>query len=454
MLAFALVAAVAAPASAQGSFEADTSLHRVFLSDGSVLPSYGPVVAVGDRVIFHLFLREVDARPDLQLMSLPAGSVDREKTDRYSNTLHARVYAATRGESDFAAISTEVFRAIEQLSAVKDTRQRLRLAEEARRRLLGWSAAHHHYRAADVQELASLFEDVIDELRLAAGESRFAFDLVAGQSSAPAEPLVAKLTVRGSLEKALAAADAADHLEERYAILRRVESVARENLALADLARLSRARLDADRRADEAYRTLAESVRVRAARARSGGDVAAASRLRGDLDAADAKLGRRRPRVIAALEAELAAVVEETNLRRLALDHWTYVRGLLAAYERDIRGARRAFDVARPALERIKSARSVPFGELEALALRLARSVEALSAIRPPDAVAAAHATLVSALRMAHEAAVRRVRAVMTKNRQTDREASSAAAAALLLDIRGRADLLAAMNPPTLNQEP
>ena len=105
----------------------------------------------------------------LQLMSIPLASIDLSRTKRYADAVRAANYAVTRGEADYAAVTAEVASSLEALRQVSDPQRRLQLAEEARRRLLTWSRDHYDYRAAEVQELAGLFDDVIAELRAAAG---------------------------------------------------------------------------------------------------------------------------------------------------------------------------------------------------------------------------------------------------------------------------------------------
>jgi hypothetical protein len=79
---------------------------------------------------------------------------------------------------------------------------------------------------------------------------------------------------------------------------------------------------------------------------------------------------------------------------------------------------------------------------------RLEALQQQVAAIAPPKDVAGVHATLVSALAMAHEACARRREAVVTNDLQMARNASSAAAGALLLVSRARADLVTALYPP------
>ena len=165
-------------------------MFRVFLNDGQAIPAFGESAVVGDRVIFTLVVGDGGAKTAMQLVSLPVSTVDVARTARYAESMRAARYAATRGEADYAAMTAEVERSVAQLTKIEDPKRRLELAEEAKRRLLTWSQEHYSYRADDVQKLAGMFDEVIAELRVAAGESRFSFDLVAGSAAAQFEPLL------------------------------------------------------------------------------------------------------------------------------------------------------------------------------------------------------------------------------------------------------------------------
>jgi hypothetical protein len=94
-LAFGLVTAFESAARAQ-AVDAG-AVFRVFLKNGQALPSYGESAIVGDRIVFTLLVGAVDARPTVQLMSLPADRVDLVRTRRYADAMRARP-RRTRGE--------------------------------------------------------------------------------------------------------------------------------------------------------------------------------------------------------------------------------------------------------------------------------------------------------------------------------------------------------------------
>src|SRR6187551_2671639 len=99
---------LSSPASGQPAAQAEDTLYRVFLRDGSTLLSYGEFARVSDRVVMSVPLGGTTAAPDLHLLSFPADSVDWEKTDAYADSVRASRYAGTRGPDDFAMLSGAV----------------------------------------------------------------------------------------------------------------------------------------------------------------------------------------------------------------------------------------------------------------------------------------------------------------------------------------------------------
>ena len=63
----------------------EATLFRVFLVDGTTLVSYGEYARVADRVVLSLPLGGTPAAPRLQLLSIPATSVDWDRTDAYAD---------------------------------------------------------------------------------------------------------------------------------------------------------------------------------------------------------------------------------------------------------------------------------------------------------------------------------------------------------------------------------
>lgn len=416
---------------------------RVFLADGTALSSYGDAAQVGDRLVFNLAVVGADRRVTLQLMSLPVESVDLARTARYRDSMRARYYAATRGEVEYQAMTDEVERDLAQLSGIPDRKRQLMLAELARQRLQAWPRDHFNYRAEDVRQLAGLFNDVITEIRIAAGESTFSLDLSAGPAAPPAEPLLDAPGPAESVDLAIRAARAADIGEERVAILRAVLTVA-EGVQRGIVQR----ELNAEIRAGARYDALAVDLRKRAAKAAGSGRVRTAEGLASELRTRDDELGRRRPQIVRTLAADLALSVEAARTRRAALDHYAATYRVMMAYEQRVRPAFAGVDALRRTLEGIRDRRPVAFDDARSGEARL-RSLEDLAArVEPPVDLAAVHATLASALAMAREACARQRQAGVTPTSQVALQASSAAAGALLLADRARADLVSGLYPP------
>ncbi len=428
------------------------SLFRVFLNDGQALPSFGESAVVGDRVIFTIVVGDGGAQTTMQLVNLPVASVDVARTARYAESMRAARYAATHGESDYAAMTAEVERAVAQLTKIEDPKRRLALAEEAKRRLLNWSQEHYSYRADDVQKLAGMFDEVIAELRAAAGESRFTFDLVAGSAAPPFEPILPPPSLRDSVRLALAAANAADLGAEREAILRAAATASAGAPAADDPSTAVSQRLEKEQSADAAYATLAAALLSRADAAAKRADVEAVSEARKQAIARDKELGSLRPNEIAALIAELDAKLEAARSYRLALDHYAYARRGRLDYEKRVRWAMSGFDGVRPMLEAIKEMRGTPFERLNVAYERLRAFAADLARVTPPEDLADVHATLSSSVHMAVEACERRRRAVVVQSLADMRDASSAAAGAVLLADQARDSLVRRLFPPRIDQ--
>jgi hypothetical protein len=426
-----------------------TTTFRVFLNDGRALASYGESTVVGQRVVFMLPVGDPAQHVELQLMSLPLTSVDMARTSRYTESVRAAHYAATRGEKDYAAMTAEVGRALDEIEGIKDAKKRLAVAEEARRRLVAWSAANYSYRAADIQELASLFDEVIAELRVAAGESKFSVNLVSGPVT-QFETLQPPPSLRDSIAMALFAADAADQVDERAAILRTAAAAAADAPGAEDLRADVERRLNDEAAADRAYASLSTDLLGRADTAMQRGDVRAVAALGAEVSARDKALGSRRPPAVQALLDQLEAKLEATRAHRLALDHYEMVRGSLLAYERHVRPILSGVDGLTSVFDAIRDMSGPGFEWLQRTDVKLKRLSADLEAVKPPDDMKDVHATLVSAMRMAIQACGRRRQAIIAPNMSVAREGSAAVSGAQLLFATARESLVAQLYPPKI----
>ena len=423
--------------------------HRVFLKDGQALPSYGEPVVVDDRLVFTLLVSGTAGRNEMQLMSLPASTVDLDRTNRYAEAMRAAHYAATRGETDYAAMTEEVDRTVERLKAIEDPKRRLELADEARRRLLTWSSENYHYRAGDIQVLAGLLDAVVAELRTAAGESQIALDLHAGPIVPEYEKVVAAPGLRESIALALGAARVADVGEDRTAILRSAAALLDREPGAEDLKADVKRELDGELAADSAYSDLTSEMIAAAEKAMQRGDVGAVGTVRATVRDRDRALGFRRPQQVQSLMAALEARLEAAQTYRLVLDHYQLVRRSFLDYERRVRPAFATLDGLKPILEYIRDLKGMAYERLETAGARLTRVTADLATIEPPADLADIHATLASAVNLAANACASRRLAVATTSLQAAREASTAAVGAELLVAQAREQLVKRLYPPT-----
>ena len=198
-----------------------TVLYRVFLQGGTALVSYGEFARVGDRVVLSIPIGELSDTPTLQLVSIPQSSVDWDRTDRYAAAMRARRYADTRGEADFALLGARVVEALNLISSTEDPARRLAMAQEARDNLARWPADNFGYRARDVAQLTGMLDDVISELRVAAGETHHVS--LTATTVPPDEPMLAAPDLRESLEQAMTVAALTPDPGERVSLLRGIE---------------------------------------------------------------------------------------------------------------------------------------------------------------------------------------------------------------------------------------
>jgi hypothetical protein len=435
--------------------EDEITLLRVFLKNGASLVSYGEPARVGDRVVFSMPTASTP-NPPLHLVDLPASRVDWDRTDRYGAAMRAARYLQTQAEGDYAALAADVSRALRDIAMTTDAARRLAIAENSRKELAAWPGSHYNYREAEVRHMVSLLDEAIADLRAASGIEQFSltFATFAGPLTV-AEPFLPAPTLKESIEQALMASRVVDSATERTVLLR---------LALADLDRdatalpaawvartrnETKASIRTEERIDRLYRDLANwmigMAKWRARRA----DVGGLERLPDRIQRLDRGLGRRRPEVVQALLATVE--VELDSARRLREDRERFAERapVLRSYRLAIKAPLDRFIRLRPLLEAIKSS-SISPELLIGLSRSITEAAEQASTVKPPDELAAAHATLVSALQLAGAAAKISVEAVGTGNAARGRDASSAAAGALMLGVRATDDIQAAFRPPQL----
>jgi hypothetical protein len=442
----------------------DALLYRIFLRDGSTLVSYGDFARVADRVVFSIPLGAIEGpEPPLHLVSIAEGAVDWERTDKYAEAMRARHYAATQGEVDFEALSTDVARALNDVARIKEPARRLAVATEARRRLADWPAAHHGYRASDVKQLAGLLDDALAELRVAAGLPRIDLSLVAVADAQPPDvPELPAPTARDAFDHAYAAASVTNDASERVSLLEAIAyslgpsradatggamDAARKSWTSAMHAKATSA-LAAEVKIDQDYRSLVDRIVTRADERAKRADVAGIELLLREVLKSDDRLGRRRPEMTAALLATLDGRLDSARRLRLARDAWTTRREGLLKYQGAVAESIARFRRSLPALEQIRQLAGPTPSALQPLAIRLSEALRDVTRTSPPAEAEPVHSMLANAVQTAIRAASSRRIAVTTGDMATAWEAASAAAGAILMFERAQDELRKLNSPP------
>jgi hypothetical protein len=446
-----VLAAVFVPAASNAS---DAVLYRIFLTDGSAVVSYGEFARVADRVVFSMPVGAVDGEtPELRLVSVSDSSVDWPRTERYAEAVRAKRYAETRGEADFTRLSAEVARTLSQVALTADPKRRLQIAAEARRLLAEWPSKNHGYRSKDVAELSAMLDEVVSELRVAAGESRLDLSLVVDTSPPPPVSLMAPPAFRESIEQAFTVARLTPESTERVSLLRAIVqalgSVTKESWAAALHARAS-SDLRLELRTEQAYsELLARTLTAVEERTRTA-DVKGIEKLIRQVLRADDRLGRRRPQATSALLATLDARLADARRFRLERDAFAILTKSVQAYRRSIRSAMEGFEDSAKGLEEIRALAGPSTRTLGRMSERASKGFLQLKNMRPPAELHTAHTLLTSAFQMATQAIAVRQRAVQTTSMDLAWQASSAAAGALMMFERANEELVRVAAPPRL----
>jgi hypothetical protein len=434
----------------------DLTLLRVFLTDGTSLVSYGEFARVADRVIFSLPTSALP-NPSLQLVNIPAGRIDWDRTNRYADATRAARYAATQAEPDYAALSNAVARTLNDVAVTADPTQRLAIVEGARKTLAEWPQTHYGYRVAEVRQMLAMLDETIADLRAAAGGSRFELSLVAVASPPePSERLLPPPTPVESVEHLLAAADLTESSAERESLLNvAIAGIDRDAASMpSDWATAARAKaksaLDAELRVDRTYQAMIRRIMARAdARARLA-DVRGIRHVIESLRANDALLGQQRPDTINAALAAVEARLEAARRLQLARDRWAIRAPLLRQYAIAMAAPLRIFRSLESPLDDIKELAGSSPTTLELVQRQAARAVMLMEQIVPPEECRAAHALIVSAAHLADNAALIRRKAALAGDITRAWDAASAAAGALMLGAKAKMDLQSIINRPQL----
>jgi hypothetical protein len=456
LAAVVFAAALLMPVRAASAAGGDATLLRVFLTDGTSLVSYGEPARVNDRVIFSM---PTSAAPDppLHLVSLPAARVDWDRTTRYAATARASHYVETQAENDFAALSKDVAETLNEVALTAEPAQRLAIVQRARQTLADWPLSHFNYRAGEVRQMLGLLDEAIADLQAARSPGRFSLTLSAfTDPPAIVEPLLPPPTPQQAIELVLTAARTVDMSAERTSLLATaVGAIDREKASLpAGWAATVRAEAQADitkeLRLDRAYQTLTVRMMALANRRAKLADVRGIERLVGAIQQRDAALGAKRPDAVGSLIEAVEAKLDAARQLQLARDRYAMRAPALRQYRLAIRTPMDLFAQLKPSLEAVKALSGSGPATLAAIQRTVARILKLASAIAPPDELAPAHALLISAVQLAGNAAQIRRDAMMARDMARAWDASSAAAGALMLGARARADIQTQLRPPQL----
>src|SRR5947209_3876321 len=300
LMAACLLTPMRASAAALAADEA--TLFRLFLKDGTTLVSYGEFARVGDRVVLSIPTGAPQANPALQVVTLAADRVDWDRTNRYADSARAAHYVTSQAELDYAAISNDVARTLNEVAMAPDNAKRLALVERARKTLAEWPQSHFNYRAAEVRQMLTLLDEAIADLRASNGSGRFDLSLTAFASDSPVlEPLLPPPTLKDAIEQTLLAARVTDSSAEREALLdAALASLDRGAGALpADWATTTRAEttaaLQVERRIGRTYRLFSTRMLAQGQQRARRADVRGLEEVLATIRRRDAALGRKRP---------------------------------------------------------------------------------------------------------------------------------------------------------------
>lgn len=441
------------PVAVQAQTPASRVLFRVFLSDGRVLASYGEWARVADRVIFSIPTRLTSDPVELHLVDIPSGRVDWPRTELYAESVRAVAYAETRGEADFARFSTDMAKALNDVARIADPGVRLATAERARQSLAEWPASHYGYRIGEVRQTLDVLDEIISQLRVAVGQTRFDLSLSAPLAVPPPPPLPPP-TDAELIEQLVAAASIAESPAERVTLLQSVMRLLDRAVGLLPEAWARRVRgtvsvdLEHERQVEHAYTVLRQRTLETAAKLAVKGDRSDFEQLRERVQAEDRRLGGARAGEVAALLATIDLQADGAARARNTRKDWEKREQFYRRYRRSTNGAFKVFRDATVSLDQVRTLSGPPLHTIESIARRLSAAGVKMGKVTPPADLANGHALVRSAWELAENALRLRRESVSSNNVDTAQRASSAAAGALMLYQRARADLAAAMAPP------
>ena len=432
----------------------DATLLRLFLTDGTPLVSYGEFARVEDRVIFSMPVGGTAEQPRLHVVTIPAGVVDWERTDRYAASARYQHYAATRAEEDFSRLSNDVARVLNEVALTKEPHKALQIAEQARQTLADWPRQHYGYRQRDVREIVGLLDEAISDLRAAAGIGAFDLSFVAMAADVPLEPMYGMPAPRELVTQLLAVANLAQRSAERVTLLQSalilLDEVGSTTVGGETLRSAITARIRDELVIDEKYARFSKRWLAAAERASSRARVSEVEGILARIARDDQRLGRRRPEVVQALQASVNAHLDNARRLRLVRDQWLMRRSAYRDYERSVSAAILQLVKSQAALDAIKRLEGPSPSTLTSLRTRLDGGADRLDRLTIATDLRPVHELLVGAWRFAETAVRTRQDAIGSGDMPTAWRASSAAAGALMMLSRVQGEIRRLLEPPQL----
>jgi hypothetical protein len=432
----------------------EATLLRLFLTDGTPLVSFGEFATVEDRVIFSMPVGGTAEEPRLHVVTIPVKAVDWGRTDRYAASARYQQYANTRGEEDFAQLSSDIARVLNEVALTTEPHKALQIAEQARQTMADWPRQHYGYRQREVREIVSLLDEAISDLRAAAGVGAFDLSFVAMAADVPLEPVHGMPSPPQMAAQLLAVARLAERSTERVALLQSALILINETTPvpadLADLRGSITSILAEEAQVDQKYAALSKRWIGAAAAASSRARVRDVESILARIARDDQRLGYRRPEMVQALNASLRVHLDNARRLRLLRDQWLTRRTAYREYEKSVKGQILQLVKAQPALDAIKRLEGPSPSTLAALRARLEGGADRLGRLTVSDDIRGAHDLLVGAWRFAETAVRTRQDAIGAGDMPTAWRASSAAAGALLMLSRVQGEIRRLLDPPQL----
>ena len=430
-------------------------LFRIFLSDGRVLSSYGEWARIDSRVIFSMPTNLTRDPIELHLVTIPSHRVDWPRTEAYAQSVRAAAYVASRGDADFAAFSAEVAKTLNDVAKVQDPAARLATAERARQKLADWPMSHYGYRVEEVRDVLAVLDEVIAQLRVSMGITRFDLSLSASAPlTGPPPPPLPPPSDAELVEQFLAAASIVESPEERVGVLQTVMRLIDRAIGLMPAEWAARMRgtasseLERERLVEKSYDDLRTHALQEAARLAARGKMSDLERLRDHVKEEDRRLGGQRAGDVAALLATIDLQTSAAITNRATRKEWERRAPVFRKYRRSTNGAFKVFGESLGALEQIKTMTGPPVSSIAPMTKRLGAASKSFRKVVAPDELAPGHALIASAWDLADSAFRLRLESVSANSIDVAQRASSAAAGALMLYQRARADQLTVMEPP------